>query len=103
MIVVKVRDRRRQRVHVGGSRLRDTLRLVCLFAGRERLLVGGIGLGFHVRDALLGAFVGVLDVAGVLGRQVVELVRLINDGGRLFLDVVFCGATGAEENAGAGE
>src|SRR5205085_9143463 len=83
--------------------LGDDLSLVSLFASSERLLVGGIGLSLHVGDALLGAGVGVLDVARVFGGQIVEFVGLIDDGGGFFFDVVFGGATGREKDASAGE
>src|SRR5437879_5024368 len=103
MIVVEVGDGIGQAVDAGRSLLGNALSFVSLFAGGKRFLIGGIGFRLHVRDALLCARVGVFDVAGVLSCQVVEFVGLVDNRRGFFLYVIFGGATGGEEDAGAGE
>src|SRR5690348_4226676 len=100
MVVVQVGDRVGQRSNpiAGGSgRL---LRLVGGLAGGLGLLLDFRRLVVHSQNALLRARINVLDVAAVLGREVIEFVDLVGGGGNFVADVLLAGAADAQKQTG---
>jgi len=102
-IIVQVGDGVGENIHPpvrgGGERLR----LVGGLTGSDRLLIHLSGLGLHGLDTGLCTGIDVLDVLGVLGRQVVELVGFVDEWRRLLPHVILAGASHSSGHAGRQE
>ena len=58
------------------------------------LLVGVVGGGLRLLDALCGSCIDILQIAMVGGCLIFQLIRMLDQRSRLCANIVFCSATG---------
>jgi len=90
-ILVEVGDGRAQLGRLAGRHLRRLIGLIRLGGGLLRRLIGLVRGGLSLMDARLCTSIYVLDIAGVLGRQLVELVQAVFDRRHLPIDPLLAG------------
>src|SRR5689334_18369454 len=100
MIVVEIGNGVGEDAHAAIRGIGNLLSLGGVLSSGLRLLLDFGRLGVDGLNSGLGTGVDFLDVAGVLRGQVVKLVGLIDEGGRLLFDVVFAAASNSGGQAG---
>ena len=100
MIIVQIGYRVGEDAYTAIGGIGHLLSLGGVLSSGLRLLLDFSRLGVDGLNSGLGAGIDFLDIAGILRGQVIKLVGLVNEGGRLLFDVVFAAASNSGGQAG---